>query len=285
MTFQERIQEKNKTKIIQVLLEKPLRFKDLITATGFSRAMVNRHLQSLVNQGIVKKIYDSGKLQLLNVVQRDADRVKPLVFASMVKHYITGQECMMMEEKWSPENAKKNSEKKVLKTFYLHGLQLRWSDLLGKAGLSSRTLKNALDRLKKMGLVYREVKAEDGYPPPVLYGLTEKGEKTSREEKHKKTVSLMVKRIGVAYLVSLLKMVEEQKDEWFTTTWEKPNPVHIFSFFLKQRLPKLLASKDHAFTIPEEAIDGLRQALQQTFPEEMGQLDQVIKEVNRGGRG
>lgn len=82
-----------------------------------------------------------------------------------------------MESKWTPERAKRESKEKVLKALALKSPQ-RWSELLENTKQSSKTLKNALDRMKIQGLIYRQVETESGYPPPVLYGLTSEGKES-----------------------------------------------------------------------------------------------------------
>jgi len=65
--YQMQTWKENKNKIIQILSEKSLSFKEIIMATGLSRAVVNNHLKSLEADGLIKKEYVSGKL--LNVLQ------------------------------------------------------------------------------------------------------------------------------------------------------------------------------------------------------------------------
>jgi DNA-binding HxlR family transcriptional regulator len=82
-----------------------------------------------------------------------------------------------MIEKWTPERAKKESEEKILRALVLESPQ-RWSSILDKTKLSTKTLKKTLDRMRAAGLVYRQTKTSDEYPPPILYGLTPKGKNT-----------------------------------------------------------------------------------------------------------
>jgi len=83
--------------------------------------------------------------------------------------------------KWTPEGAKKESERKVLGKLALRS-PIRWSSLLYETKLSSKTLKNALNRLTEKDLIYREVKTGKEYPPPVLYGLTLLGQEETKVE-------------------------------------------------------------------------------------------------------
>ena len=83
--------------------------------------------------------------------------------------------------KWTPKGAKKESERKVLEKLAFRS-PLRWSSLLYETKISSKTLKNALNRLIEKDLVYREVKTGEEYPPPVLYGLTLLGQKETKSE-------------------------------------------------------------------------------------------------------
>jgi len=73
--------------------------------------------------------------------------------------------------KWTTERAKKESEQAVFKELTKKSPQ-RWGELLKNTKLSSRTLKNALERMQKNNLITREINQGKEYPPPVLYGLT-----------------------------------------------------------------------------------------------------------------
>jgi len=65
--YQKRTWKDNQNRIIQLLSEKSLTFKEVITESGLSRAVANEHLKSLEARGLIKKEYVSGKL--LNVLQ------------------------------------------------------------------------------------------------------------------------------------------------------------------------------------------------------------------------
>ena len=69
------------------------------------------------------------------------------------------------------------SERKVLEALMQKSPQT-WSELVKNTGLSTRTLQKALKRLMSQQKIYRHVESTEKYPPPVLYGLTPKGEKS-----------------------------------------------------------------------------------------------------------
>lgn len=73
--------------------------------------------------------------------------------------------------KWTTERAKKESEQVVFKELIKKSPQ-RWGELLKNTKLSSRTLKNALERMQKKEMITREIDQGKEYPPPVLYGLS-----------------------------------------------------------------------------------------------------------------
>lgn len=78
--------------------------------------------------------------------------------------------------KWSPENAKKETEAKIMKVLVIKS-PVRWNELLEYTELSSRTLKKALDRMQDNGIVNRKMSSGREYPPPVYYRLTQKGKR------------------------------------------------------------------------------------------------------------
>ena len=73
--------------------------------------------------------------------------------------------------KWTTDRAKKESEQAVFKELLKKSPQ-RWGELLKNTKLSSRTLKNALDRMQKKEMIRREIEQGREYPPPVLYSLS-----------------------------------------------------------------------------------------------------------------
>ena len=66
-SYQKRAWEDNRNKIIRLLNNEPLTFKQVIEKSGLSRAVVNGHLRILEKEGVIKKTYESGRL--LNVLQ------------------------------------------------------------------------------------------------------------------------------------------------------------------------------------------------------------------------
>lgn len=81
------------------------------------------------------------------------------------------QNLPSQELKWTPERAKKETERTIFKELAKKSPQ-RWGELLRNTKLSSRTLKNALERMQKNNLITREIEQGKEYPPPVLYNLT-----------------------------------------------------------------------------------------------------------------
>lgn len=65
--YQKRAWQENRNRIIQLLNNEPLTFKQVIEKSGLSRAVVNDHLKTLEKEGAIKKTYGSGKL--LNILQ------------------------------------------------------------------------------------------------------------------------------------------------------------------------------------------------------------------------
>jgi DNA-binding HxlR family transcriptional regulator len=156
-----------------------------------------------------------------------------------------------MSFKRTTERAKHESETVVLRALSLNSPQ-RWGQLLVNTPLSSRTLKSALDRLEDKGQIYRQVEQTKVYPPPVLYGLSEKADKSiipmlfavkvrqyalglangseligenkeavalffkTEKEDPKERLALLVHRLGVLQLFVLLKALEERNTEWMS---------------------------------------------------------------------
>jgi DNA-binding HxlR family transcriptional regulator len=155
---------------------------------------------------------------------------------------------MSKNTKWTTDRAKEESEKTVLETLLKKSPQ-RWGELLKNTELSSRTLRNALERMLDAQLVYREVGQGKEYPPPVLYGLTPKGNENLKpllfeqyskfgvfnviEEERKedqtnsysghftpcqkdeiKQLASVGKRLGILYLFAFFKSLEDQDSDW-----------------------------------------------------------------------
>lgn len=102
----------------------------------------------------------------------------------------------------------KISEKKVLEAL-LQKSPRTWSELARVTGLSTRTLRKALLRLEKTGVVFRKVMVGEKYPPPVLYGLTPRG----REKVTPLLFSLMAREyiLGVEVLSSFMKVNKSEE--------------------------------------------------------------------------
>ena len=107
----------------------------------------------------------------------------------------------------------------------------------------------------------------------------------------------MVKRIGVAYLHSLVKSFEEEDHEWFRVVLS-PEPLDIAKFFVsfvesniftgdpEKLLDVVGDGKGGAvlrfpvsIELPVAAVDKLRDALQQAHPKEVERLDAIFKQV------
>ena len=67
--YQKQARTRNRDKIIQLLTEKPRTFSELLKESSLSRAVVADHLKTLEKEGLVKKVYDSEKRRVLNVLQ------------------------------------------------------------------------------------------------------------------------------------------------------------------------------------------------------------------------
>jgi hypothetical protein len=65
--YQKIVWKQNQNKIIQLLNEQPLTFKQTIEKSSLSRSVVNEHLKALETKSVIKKEYKNGKL--LNVLQ------------------------------------------------------------------------------------------------------------------------------------------------------------------------------------------------------------------------
>lgn len=87
--YQKVVQKQNQNKIIQLLNEQPLTFKQIIEKSSLSRSVVNEHLKALEEQGLIKKEYKNTKL--LNVLTRKGEKsLAPFVFAIKSQHYAEG---------------------------------------------------------------------------------------------------------------------------------------------------------------------------------------------------
>jgi len=162
-----------------------------------------------------------------------------------------------MVRKRTSEYAKEVSEKQILNTL-AEKSPLRWSELLNKTPLSSRTLKKALDRMESEGLVYRRIEAEKEYPPPVYYGLTSKGigqatpqlfalalsdvfdgdssPQTITDEKELQAILLDVgRKIAAVHLYGILKSIEHRNLDWLETLYENHSAIILFINYLAAR--------------------------------------------------
>ena len=164
--------------------------------------------------------------------------------------------------KWTSDRAKKESDQAVFKELIKKSPQ-RWGELLKNTKLSSRTLKNALERMQEKEIITRVIDQGKEYPPPVLYGLssnaralngpwlfenfvkdnifkTEKDEITLKASKNKpkfedipldkapelirrllpgiaddkERLAAIARRLGVFYLLALLKSIDEGNYDW-----------------------------------------------------------------------
>ena len=65
--YQKIVWKQNQNKVIQLLNEQPLTFKQIIEKSGLSRSVINEHLKALEAKSVIKKEYKNGKI--LNVLQ------------------------------------------------------------------------------------------------------------------------------------------------------------------------------------------------------------------------
>lgn len=127
--------------------------------------------------------------------------------------------------KWTAERAKKETEQTVFKELAKKSPQ-RWGELLRNTKLSSRTLKNALERMQKNNLITREIDQGKEYPPPVLYGLTPEAKLS----------------FGPLLLESYIKQIifGTEKDEITLKTLKNPPKLEGISYEESPQLMRLL---------------------------------------------
>jgi len=65
--YQKIVWKQNQNKVMQLLNEQPLTFKQIIEKSSLSRSVVNDHLKALETKSVIKKDYKNGKI--LNVLQ------------------------------------------------------------------------------------------------------------------------------------------------------------------------------------------------------------------------
>jgi len=183
-----------------------------------------------------------------------------------------------MPSKRDAEKAKEESERIVMQTLSQKSPQ-RWSDLLKNCSLSSRTLKKALNRLAEKGLVIRNVANSEEYPPPVLYGLSIEGKKSSipllfsynvypyirgielkwdiadrkkkqvtvgvipEKEDLKERIALFGKRLGALQIFAFLKAIEENNPAWVKDAQENLGTeiLNLLTFDLEPQKTKFRA--------------------------------------------
>lgn len=195
-----------------------------------------------------------------------------------------------MAKKWTPERAKKETTEKILAVLAKKN-RIRWSDLLKETGLSSRTLKNALERMEFNFLVRREVPESEDYPPPVYYVLTSKGRSqlTPRlfyldiadsylyESLHNNEVFLkefqnddefkietrkFIERLGVIHLYIILKSFEYKDFNWLNELNSSMLDLVLFEHFIAYRIknPEIKVVKsidDLDLTESTKEVDGI----------------------------
>lgn len=74
-----------------------------------------------------------------------------------------------------------DSEVSILITLGDNHRGKRITEILEKTGISKPTFSRKVKRLIELGLVTKEIRSNEGYPPPVYYRLTEKGTKILKE--------------------------------------------------------------------------------------------------------
>jgi len=81
----------------------------------------------------------------------------------------------------------------------------RINEILEETGLSKATFMRRVKRLIELGLVTKEIRANEGYPPPVYYKLTEKSHKIAL----KLTLRNAVKKLE--FVSKLPTLTDEEK--------------------------------------------------------------------------
>ncbi len=235
----------------------------------------------------------------------------------------------LMAIKRTAEKAKQESETAVMRELTKKSPQ-RWSDLLKTTQLSSRTLKKALNRLEKKGLTYRQMEQGEEYPPPVFYGLSPKGEKSTipllfsidarpyilglrlewrirdntpkkksviveikkEKESLEERIALIGKRLGVFYLFSLLKALEEKNMDWLVDTKDFLDFRDLFMHmtfdidFPKQKWSGRVEDIEGHLTLPlpktnvipkKKEIKKIKKKLKQVYPDEIRAFEEMIR--------
>jgi DNA-binding HxlR family transcriptional regulator len=229
-----------------------------------------------------------------------------------------------LTEKRTQDSAKQRSADIILKILALES-PLRWSDLLEKTKLSSRTLKKTLDRLVNELSVYREQKNDQGYPPPVFYGLTLIGEEDAQpfhyghrlgeyifgapirtpldvqsadfiekftvkgqngdirtlERRWKtpytgmenvKIIESMGRRVGIAYLYSILQSYDKNNFAWYHYALE--------NLFNAAYFPLMFFRNDEGTSVDgmltSDSVKELKGLLRELYPEEYAELERIL---------
>ena len=202
--------------------------------------------------------------------------------------FVVNMNLQVTSKKRTADQAKRESEHIVIRELTKKSPQ-RWSDLLKNTQISSRTLKKTLNRLEEKGLLYRNVEQSKEYPPPVFYGLSSKGRKSSNpilfatsarpyvlganlqlevmrkenekqlqvtigvateKENMKDRIALIGKRLGAFYLFALLKSLEDGNMDWVHETEGFLIYDPFVASVLNFKLPKL------QYSVRVESVDG-----------------------------
>jgi DNA-binding HxlR family transcriptional regulator len=213
-----------------------------------------------------------------------------------------------------PKRVKEKTRVKILKALLKKSPQ-KWSELLQVTKLSSRTLSRSLKELEKQGSVLRQVKVENGYPPPVYYGLLIKniedieplifgevmpsflgnynkqifeghGINIEFENDDKiVTVNNFCKRMGVLYLFSLLKSFEKNDLRWTDNILNELGSSNlgyliILSYILGFNYLKNIPQ--HGLPYVSSEGEKIMKILNDLYPEEIKDLEQrLVDESNK----
>jgi len=218
-----------------------------------------------------------------------------------------------MPKKWTPEQAKKASEDKIIKALVIES-PLRQKELLKYTQLSSKTLHEALSRMRYEGLVKRKMGDCRIYPRPVYYGLTKKGKRQVvarafslvlsidplfkpdliKDEMELDVILEEVGRIvGAIHLFAILKSLEYKDLNWLDQIHDYRIDLNLFSKFIIDRFiePEELdlekdifkeikdnREKPYYFQLEEDTIKKIMISLQEVYPDIIVSINNQLKE-------
>lgn len=241
LSYQKLVWLENRNKIIQLLIQQPLTFKEIIEKSGLSRAVVNQHLKSLEKEGIITKIYKEGKI--LNAINFEKARktLVPLLFASMAGDYVLGvkQDFLGIDVK--------EKEKEVEFKFHLRDLF---------KGLSPEKRLHAIARRQLAVQLFALLKAVEtgdfSWLMHIPLGL-----------------------IGDFWLFAQLDLPFEQFLANETAKLQK------ILESKRGEIIMILETPSFSVQVRENFAEKLRELLERAFPEEMKQIKQIYEEATK----